>query len=49
MTEPEGHIPELPKVDVQRKHLKIIPEDTIKLLEDIDVNKSPGPDGIHPK
>lgn len=49
VTEPEGHIPELPKMNVQTKYLVIAIEDVRKLLQDIDINKSPGPDGIHPR
>ena len=51
VNEPEGHvIPELPRVEVQNTESFIITtEDTKKLLQSMNIYKSPGPDAIHPR
>ena len=48
--EPEGEVPELTKRN-QREWKKIVVkrEDISKLLRELNVNKSPGLDGLHPK
>ena len=49
--EPDGEIPNIEPITIEHDCLeKIFQEkEVLKLLQDLNVNKSPGPDGLHPK
>ena len=48
--EPNGEIPTIPTRSLVNQEGVIITENAVKkLLSELDVNKSPGPDGIHPR
>ena len=48
--EPNGEIPTIPTRSLVNQEGVIITENAVKkLLIELDVNKSPGPDGIHPR
>ena len=49
--EPEGEIPKLPPKQIQYEleDLIIKEEQVVKSLKQLQIDKSPGPDGIHPQ
>ena len=48
--EPNGEIPTIPTRPLVNQEGVIITENAVKkLLSELDVNKPPGPDGIHPR
>ena len=51
MNEPEGHIPVLPRLEVQQIEcfIMITTGDAKLLLQNINIHKSPGLDVIHPR
>ena len=51
VTEPDGDIPQIPARDVKKEMTSVwlTETETQKALSSLKVNKSPGPDGIHPR
>ena len=48
--EPTGNIPTIPSKQVEKQNDIVITRDIVKkLLSELNVNKSQGPDGLHPR